>query len=71
MILIKCKNECEVCDHYKVSTEEKINPIGPRIESNLIYICDKCKERFSDRERWGEWLKQVKQLNAETHKDIS
>jgi hypothetical protein len=70
MKLIKCKNECEVCDHYKVSTEEKINPTGPHIESNLIYICDKCKVRFADRERWGEWLTQIRQLNETVSKEL-
>lgn len=67
MKLIKCKNECDVCDHYKVSTQEKINPTGPHIESNLIYICDKCKVRFADRTRWAEWLTEIKKLDAETH----
>jgi hypothetical protein len=71
MKLIKCKNECDVCDHYKVSTQEKINPTGPHIESNLIYICDKCKVRFADRTRWAEWLTAIKKLDEAISKELS
>jgi hypothetical protein len=71
MKLIKCKNECDVCDHYKVSTQEKINPTGPHIESNLIYICDKCKVKFADRTRWAEWLTAIKKLDEAISKELS
>jgi hypothetical protein len=70
MKLIKCKNECEVCDHYKVSIQVKINPTGPHIEPNLIYICDKCQIKYADRTRWAEWLTAIKQLNETPHKDL-
>ena len=64
MILIKCKNECEVCDSYRVSTQEKINPQGPQIESNLIYMCDKCKDKYQNRNLFQPWLTAIKQLQS-------
>lgn len=62
MTLIKVKAECDCCDQRKVSKQVKINLYGPQIESNLIYMCDKCEDRFADRERWSPWLLAVKGL---------
>ena len=65
MKLIKCKNECDVCDSYRVSTQEKINKYGPQIESNLIYMCERCKDKYNN-EKWTEWLQAIKLLQGST-----
>jgi hypothetical protein len=63
MKLIKCKSECDVCDARRVSTQEIINPQAPKLEANLIYMCDKCKIRYNG-EQWIEWLQAIKLLQS-------
>ena len=71
MRLIKVKNTCDCCDYYIVSKQVKINPHGPQIDSNLIYMCEKCELKYENRDKWGEWLNAVKGLHESTHKNLS
>ena len=64
MQLIKVKNTCDCCDYYIVSKQVKINHYGPHIESNLMYMCEKCELKYENRDKWGEWLKAVQTLNT-------
>ena len=54
MKLIKCKSECDVCDARRVSTQEIINPNAPKLEANLIYMCERCKDKYN-KESWIEF----------------
>ena len=60
------RNLCDCCDYYAESTKELINKLGPNIEPNQIYMCEKCKKKFQDRKKWGLWLDAVKSLLRST-----
>ena len=70
MTLIKVKDVCDCCDYRKESKQVKINPHGPQIESNLMYMCDKCQTRYADRDYWGSWLISIKYINETVSKKL-
>jgi hypothetical protein len=43
---------------------------APMIDSNLLAMCEKCEQKFADRNKWGTWLKAVKELCETTQKSI-
>ena len=61
---------CDCCDHYSQTKRLKINMNAPMIDPNLLAMCEKCEQKFADRNKWGAWLKAVKELCETTQKYI-